>query len=75
MKNDVKFISDDFTIYSDDVLYNKNKQTAESNNDSTFISEGTFIKSEGFNILNKGSIIRFYGKSKVTLTKWLINFF
>ena len=52
-----------------EVLFNQIKQTANSNNKSTFISEKTEIKSEGFKILEKGDIIIFNGNSKIILSK------
>ena len=70
LKNDVLFKSKDFKIYSDDVVYNREKQTAKSKNDSIFVSEKTTIKSEGFNIIEKGKIIKFNGKSKLILSQW-----
>ena len=70
LKNDVLFRSSDFTIHSDDVIYNRDKQTAKSKNDSIFVSERTTIESEGFNITEKGKIIKFNGKSKLILSQW-----
>lgn len=69
LKENVLFKSKDFTIYSDDVLYNKKKQTANSERDSIFVSEGTKIESEGFNIIENGNIIEFKGESKIILSK------
>ncbi len=69
LKNDVLFRSSDFTIHSDDVIYNRDKQTAKSKNDSIFVSERTTIESEGFNITEKGKIIKFNGKSKLILSQ------
>tara|TARA_Y100000741_G_C17956448_1_gene437933 strand:- start:108 stop:458 length:351 start_codon:yes stop_codon:yes gene_type:complete len=69
LKNDVLFQSKDFKIYSDDVVYNRKDQTAKSKNDSIFVSEKTTIKSEGFNIIEQGKIIKFNGKSKLVLSQ------
>ncbi len=69
LKNDVLFKSKDFTIYSDDVVYNRKNQTAKSKNDSVFVSKKTKIESEGFNIIEKGKIIKFNGKSKIILSQ------
>ena len=69
LKNDVLFKSTDFTIHSNDVIYNREKQTAKSKNDSIFVSEKTTIESEGFNITEKGKIIKFNGKSKLILSQ------
>ena len=71
LKNDVLLKSTDFTIHSNDVIYNREKQTAKSKNDSIFVSEKTTIESEGFNITEKGKIIKFNGKSKLILSQWL----
>ena len=67
LENDVVFKSDKFTIYSSKVLFDKKKQTAYSKNDSTFVSEGTTIESKGFEIIDKGNTIQFYGKTKIIL--------
>ena len=69
-KNDL-FKSKNFTIYSDNVLYNKKEQTANSDKDSVFVSDGTNIQSQGFNIIEQGNIIEFKGKSKIILSKWI----
>ena len=69
LKEKVRFRSKDFIIYSDDVLFNQENQTAKSSNNSIFKSDGAQINSEGFNITEKGNIIKFNGKSKLTLTK------
>ena len=69
LRENVLFKSKDFTIYSDDVLYNKKKQTANSERDSIFVSEGTKIESEGFKIIEDGNIIEFKGESKIILSK------
>ena len=69
LKENVLFKSDKFEIYSDDVIFNKTQQTAQSDKDSIFFSEGANIKSEGFNIMDKGNVIKFNGKTFLTLTK------
>jgi hypothetical protein len=69
LKENVLFKSDKFQIYSDDVIFNKNEQTAKSEKDSIFLSEGANIKSEGFDLTDKGNIIKFNGKTLLTLTK------
>ena len=43
LKNDVVFKSKKFTIFSDDVIFNKNQQTASSTKKSRFISSNTSI--------------------------------
>ena len=67
LENDVVFKSDKFKIYSSKVLFDKKNQTAYSKRDSTFVSEGTTIKSKGFEIIDKGNTIQFYGKTKIIL--------
>ena len=69
LKENVLFKSDKFQIYSDDVIFNKNEQTAKSEKDSIFLSEGANIKSEGFDLTDKGNVIKFNGKTLLTLTK------
>ena len=67
LENDVIFKSDKFKIYSSKVLFDKKNQTAYSKKNSTFISEGTTIESKGFEIIDKGNTIQFYGKTKIIL--------
>ena len=69
LQNNVVFESDKFKIFSNNVLFDKNNQTANSNNDSTFVSKKTIIKSKGFNIIDQGNIIEFQGKTYLTLSK------
>jgi len=69
LKNNVLFKSKEFSIYSDNVTYNRDMQTADSNNKSIFISKKTKIISEGFNIIEQGKIIKFNGKSTIVLSK------
>ena len=59
----------DFEIYSQNVRFNQENETATSANDSTFIAKKTKIESEGFNIIQDGNIIKFQGKTKLTLSK------
>ena len=70
LKNNVLFKSKEFSIYSDNVTYNRDMQTADSKNKSIFISKKTKITSEGFNIIEQGKIIKFNGKSTIILSKW-----
>ncbi len=67
LKNDVIFKSNKFTIYTDDVIFNRNNQTAASNNKSKFISNNTQIQSYGFEILDDGNKINFKGKTVIKL--------
>ena len=69
LENDVVFKSDKFKIYSSKVFFDKKNQTAYSKKNSTFISEGTTIKSKGFEIIDKGNTIQFNGKTKIILLK------
>ena len=67
LKNDVVFKSKKFTIFSDDVIFNKNQQTASSTHKSRFISSNTSILANGFEILDEGNKINFYGKTVIKL--------
>ena len=69
LKDNVLFKSKKFSIYSDNVTYNREMQTANSSNNSIFISKKTKITSEGFNIIEQGKIIKFNGKSTIILSK------
>ena len=72
LKNNVFFKSSNFTLLSDEVTYDKKKQTAVSKSTSKFESEGTEIISEGFSISEKGDIILFNGKTSLILKQWNI---
>ncbi len=67
LNENVRFKSNDFSIESEKVIFNKNKQTAESDSKSLFRSENAIITSDGFNIYDKGNVIIFYGKSFIIL--------
>ena len=67
LKKNVKFESNKFTINSDNVTFDRNKQTAHSIDKSTFKSENTTITSEGFNIYDNGDKINFYGNARLIL--------
>ena len=69
LKNDVIFKSKKFTIYSDNVIFNKDKQTATSIEKSKFVSNNTSILSDGFEIIDEGNKIKFNGKTKLEI-KW-----
>ena len=69
LQNDVLFESNKFKIFSNNVLFDKTNQTANSKSDSTFISKKTTIKSKGFNIVDQGNIIEFKGKTYLILSK------
>ena len=69
LKNNVLFESKNFKIYSNEVIFNKSNQTADSKSNSIFIAKGTKIKSEGFNIIENGNLIKFNGKTILILSK------
>ena len=69
LKKNVRFKSNDFTIETDNVIFNRNNQTAQSKTKSFFKSKNTFISSDGFNIYDQGNKIIFYGTSNIIL-KW-----
>jgi len=69
LQENVILKSENFEIFSDYVVFNKKDESANSNNNSIFIAKGTRIESNGFNIGQKGNIIKFKGKTKVVLTK------
>ena len=65
--NNVKFKSIDFSIETDKVIFNRNKQTAQSKTKSLFKSKNAIIFSNGFDIHDKGNKIIFYGNSNIIL--------
>ena len=67
LKDNVKFKSNEFSIETDKVVFNRNEQTARSNTKSLFKSKNTTISSDGFNIHDKGNKIIFYGNSYIVL--------
>tara|TARA_E500000178_G_scaffold347625_1_gene401240 strand:+ start:566 stop:1015 length:450 start_codon:yes stop_codon:yes gene_type:complete len=67
LNKNVKFKSIDFSIETERVIFNRDKQTAKSKTKSLFKSKNTIISSEGFNIYDKGNKIIFYGSSFVIL--------
>ena len=69
LEENVIFKSDTFTLKSPEVFFNKKNQTAYSEKNTTFISEGTRINAKGFEITNEGNKINFKGKTKVILIK------
>ena len=69
LKKNVKFKSNDFSIETDKVIFNRDKQTAKSETKSMFKSKNATITSNGFNIHDKGNKIIFYGNSYIIL-KW-----
>ncbi len=67
LKDNVKFKSIDFSIETDKVIFNRNKQTAQSKTKSLFKSKNAIIFSNGFDIHDKGNKIIFYGNSNIIL--------
>ena len=49
------------------VVFDRNKQTAQSTTESLFQSKNTTILSEGFDINDRGNKIIFYGKALIVL--------
>ena len=67
LKDNVRFKSNEFSIETDNVIFNRNKQTAQSTTRSKFKSKNTTISSQGFNIFDNGNKIIFYGNSYIIL--------
>lgn len=67
LRDNVRFKSNDFSIETNKVIFDRNKQTAQSNTSSLFKAKNTTIFSEGFDIHNKGNTIIFYGNSFLVL--------
>lgn len=67
LNKNVKFKSDEFSIETEKVIFNRNKQSAFSETKSVFKSKNTIISAEGFDIFEKGNKIFFYGNSNIVL--------
>ena len=67
LEKNVIFKSNKFKIYTDNVVFNKKTLVASSQDKAKFISENTSIDSAGFDIIEKGNIINFKGKTKLVL--------
>ena len=67
LKKDVKVKSNDFSIETEKVIFDRKAQTAESKSFSKFNSEKTEISSEGFNIYDNGNKINFNGNSVIII--------
>ena len=67
LKNNVRFKSNNFSIETDKVVFNRNQETAESRTRSLFKSDNITISSDGFNIHDKGNKIIFHGNSYIIL--------
>ena len=67
LNENVRFKSNDFSIETEKVIFNRIKQTAKSKTKSMFKSKNATITSNGFNIHDKGNKIIFYGNSYILL--------
>ncbi len=67
LKDNVRFKSNEFSIETNKVIFNRNNQTAQSETRSIFKSKNTIISSDGFNIYDKGNKITFFGNSQIVL--------
>ena len=67
LKENVRFKSNEFSIETEKVVFNRKAQTAKSKPKSIFKSKNATIASDGFNIHDKGNRIIFYGKSNIIL--------
>jgi len=67
LKENVRFKSNEFSIETEKVVFNRKAQTAKSKTKSIFKSKNATIASDGFNIHDKGNRIIFYGKSNIIL--------
>ena len=67
LEDNVRFKSNDFSIETENVIFNRNKQTAQSKSKSLFKSKNATIVSDGFDINDKGNKIIFYGNSNLIL--------
>ena len=67
LKKNVRFKSNEFSIETESVIFNRNEQTAKSKTKSMFKSKNATIASDGFNIDDKGNRIIFHGNSYIIL--------
>ena len=67
LQDNVRFKSNNFSIETENVIFNRNKQTAQSKTKSFFKSKNASISSDGFNIHDNGNKIIFYGSSYIIL--------
>ena len=67
LTDNVKFKSNDFSIETENVIFDRSKETAQSKTKSLFQTENTTISSDGFDINDKGNKIIFYGNSHILL--------
>ena len=69
LEKNVIFKSSKFNLQTDKAMFNKENQTAKSQETTKFQSKKTTIVSEGFEITENGNIIFFNGKTKLNLNK------
>ena len=67
LKKNVIFQSSKFIIETNNVIFDRKNQTAISYTASKFNSENTEILSEGFDIYENGSKIKFFGNATIIL--------
>ena len=67
LNENVRFKSNDFSIETEKVIFNRDKQTAKTTTKSMYKSKNATITSNGFNIYDKGNRIIFYGNSYIIL--------
>ena len=67
LSNNVRFKSNNFSIETENVVFNRDNQTAKSSHKSYFRTKKVTIISDGFDIFEKGDKIFFYGKSSVII--------
>ena len=67
LKKEVLFKSNNFIIETDKVIFDRKEQTATSKTNSICKSKNAIISSEGFDIYDNGSKIKFTGFAMVTL--------
>ena len=67
LNENVRFKSNDFSIETEKVIFDRDKQTAKSKTKSMFKSKNATITSNGFNIHDNGNKIIFYGNSNIIL--------
>ena len=67
LRKNVLFKSENFSIESERVIFDRKNQTAKSESKSIFRSKNTKISSEGFDIYDNGDKIKFIGYAVVVL--------
>ena len=67
LKKNVVFQSKEFKIFTESAVFNKKTFVASSKYESKFVSGKSQIQSKGFDIIEKGNIINFKGKTKLIL--------